>query len=123
MLSKATKLVKECIEKGKTHSMNMSDELEWDTKTLASAVKMYLNKQLGEPLFTFVMHHQFIDAASELISKYCVCSYGKSCDDYIVAYTLHDLLRMYKIVSMMLHLGVDQVSITITYFVASVFNS
>ncbi len=73
VLSKATKLVKECIEKGKTHSMNMTDEFEWDTKTLASAVKMYLNKQLGEPLFTFVMHHQFIDAASELILASALC--------------------------------------------------
>ena len=65
MISKAKKLVKECIEKGKTDQINISDEFEWDTKTIASAIKYYLSKHLREPLFTFTMHQQFIDAASE----------------------------------------------------------
>ena len=67
MISKANKLVKECLEKGKIDQVNFSDEFEWDTKTLASAVKMYLSKHLGEPLFTFTLHQQFIDVASELV--------------------------------------------------------
>ena len=65
VISKATKLVKECIEKGKTDQINLSDEFEWDTKTIASAIKYYLSKHLREPLFTFPMHQQFIDVASE----------------------------------------------------------
>ena len=72
--SKVNNLVKECIEKGKTDKINFS---EWDTKTLASAIKYYLGKHLGEPLFTFTMHQQLIDAASEYsepIQVWLVCS-------------------------------------------------
>ena len=65
VLSKATKLVKDCVEKGKLDSLNLRDEVEWDTKTLASAIKGYFNKYLGEPLLTFDLHMQFVDAASE----------------------------------------------------------
>ncbi len=72
VISKASKLVKECLEKGKIDQVNFSDEFEWDTKTLASSVKMYLNKHLGEPLFTFTLHQQFIDVASKSTINYMV---------------------------------------------------
>lgn len=66
VLSKANKLVKDCVERGKLDSLNLQDEFEWDTKTLASAVKGYFSKQLGEPLLTFDLHIQFVETASEL---------------------------------------------------------
>ena len=65
--SKATKLVKDCVEKGKMDSIDLLDEYEWDTKTVASAVKAYFSKYLGEPLLTFDLHMQFVDASSELL--------------------------------------------------------
>ena len=65
VLSKATKLVKDCVEKGKVDSINLRDPLEWDTKTIASAVKAYFSKHLGEPLLTFDLHVQFVEAASK----------------------------------------------------------
>jgi len=65
VVTKSSKLVKDCVERGKTEAINLTDEIEWDTKTIASAVKYYLSRQLGEPLFTFSMHQQFIDVASK----------------------------------------------------------
>lgn len=65
IVSRATKLLKECMEKGKLDKIDFTDELEWDTKTIASAVKGYFNKHLGEPLLTFELHSQFVESASE----------------------------------------------------------
>ena len=65
IISKATKLYKNAIEKGKVNSINLTNEEEWDTKTIASAVKGYLSKQLEEPILTFALHSQFIDCASK----------------------------------------------------------
>lgn len=65
VLSKATKLVKDCVERGKIESFNLRDEYEWDTKTLASSVKGYFGKYLGEPLLTFGLHISFIEASSK----------------------------------------------------------
>ena len=81
VISKSNRLVKECIEKGKTDQTNLSDEFEWDTKTIAGAVKYYLSKHLGEPLFTFAMHQQFIDAASKysvdgVLTPLFICLYN-----------------------------------------------
>ena len=70
--SKATKLYKDAIEKGKLNSINLSNEDELDTKTIASAVKGYLSKQLEEPLMTFAFHGKFIECAS------------KSCDSHVI---------------------------------------
>ena len=72
IVSKATKLYKDAIEKGKLNSINLSNEEELDTKTIASAVKGYLSKQLEEPLLTFKLHVHFIDCAS------------KSCDSHMM---------------------------------------
>lgn len=63
IISLANKLVKDAMEKGKLNSLNLKDEFEYDTKTIASAIKAYFNKQLGQPLLTFNLHQQFIDAA------------------------------------------------------------
>jgi len=63
VLSKANKLIKDALERGKIDQLDFSDEFEWDTKTLASAVKGYFGKQLGEPLLTFEFHEGFIEAA------------------------------------------------------------
>ena len=71
ILSKATRLVKDALERGKVDSIDLTDEFEWDTKTLASAVKNYFSKHLGAPLLTFDLHERFIEAASRSISP-CV---------------------------------------------------
>ena len=68
VLSKANRLVQDCVERGKVDSMNLRDEFEWDTKTIASAVKGYFSKYLGEPLLTFDLHISFVEAASECAS-------------------------------------------------------
>ena len=70
ILSKATKLVKDCVERGKLDTIDLTDEFEWDTKTIASAVKGYFSKYLGEPLLTFDLHMSFVNAASTCV---CVC--------------------------------------------------
>ena len=76
VLSKATRLVKDSVERGKLESLNLRDEFEWDTKTIASAVKGYFSKHLGEPLLTFDLHMQFVDAASESASTWNSCPGG-----------------------------------------------
>ena len=72
IVSKATKLYKDAIEKGKLNSINLSNEEEFDTKTIASAVKGYLSKQLEQPLLMFALHTQFVGCAS------------KSCDSHMI---------------------------------------
>ena len=72
IISKATKLYKTAIERGKMNSINLTNEEDWDTKTIASAVKGYLSKQLEEPILTFALHSQFIECAS------------KSCDSHVI---------------------------------------
>lgn len=67
IVSKQAKLLKECMEKGRLDKIDFTDEFEWDTKTIASAVKGYFSKHLGEPLLTFALHSQFIESASELV--------------------------------------------------------
>ena len=68
VLSKANKLLRDAIERGKVDQLDISDKYEWDTRTLASALKRYFSKQLGEPLLTFRHHQEFIDAASKYIN-------------------------------------------------------
>ena len=70
MFLKAAKLVKDALERGKINSIDLTDEFEWDTETLASAIKNYFGKHLGEPLLTFNLHERFIEAASELNDFY-----------------------------------------------------
>lgn len=72
IVSKATKLYKDAIEKGKLNSINLTNEEEFDSKTIASAIKGYLSKQLEQPLLTFALHGQLIDCAS------------KSCENHVI---------------------------------------
>ena len=72
ILSKATKLLKDCLEKGKLDKIDFTDEFEWDTKTIASAVKGYFSKHLGEPLLTFRLHTDFVEAASKYAAVHVI---------------------------------------------------
>ncbi|XP_019851473.1 PREDICTED: rho GTPase-activating protein 10-like isoform X2 [Amphimedon queenslandica] len=63
VLAKANKLMKEVSDSNAVENMDFSDEIEWDTKTLASSVKAYFAKYLGEPVLTFERHYNFINAA------------------------------------------------------------
>lgn len=42
----------------------LDDPIEWETKTITSALKLYL-RNLPEPLMTFKYHNAFISAASK----------------------------------------------------------
>jgi len=42
--------------------VNYSNESEWETNTLTSALKSYF-RNLPEPVMTFDFHRKFIDAA------------------------------------------------------------
>ena len=66
IITKATKLYKNAIEKGRLDSIDLTNKEDWDTKTITMAVKYYLSKQLEEPLMTFALHDQYIDCASKL---------------------------------------------------------
>lgn len=48
--------------KGAIERLNLADDCEWETKTISSAVKTFL-RNLPEPLMTFDLHNQFINAA------------------------------------------------------------
>ena len=63
------------MERGKLDSLNLHDEFEWDTKTIASGIKGYLSKHLGEPLLTFDFYIHFVEAASE----WCEGEYRYTC--------------------------------------------
>ena len=68
----AIKLCKDAIEKRKLQWINLSNEEDWDTKTITSAVKGYLTKQLSEPLFTSALHSQFIECASKSYDSHTI---------------------------------------------------
>ncbi|XP_031340097.1 rho GTPase-activating protein 26 isoform X3 [Photinus pyralis] len=60
--SKVTKLLSMGLDRRKTDkSLNLEDPLEWETKTLTSALKSYL-RNLPEPLMTHRYHNGFIAA-------------------------------------------------------------
>ena len=65
IISKAKKLYKDAIEKGKLDSIDLTNEEDWGTKTIASAVKGYFGIQLEEPLMTFALYNQFINCGSK----------------------------------------------------------
>jgi len=67
--SKITKLLAMGLDRRKTanglNSLNFLDDcIEWETKTITSALKLFL-RNLPEPLMTFKYHNAFISAASE----------------------------------------------------------
>ncbi|XP_065885496.1 rho GTPase-activating protein 10-like isoform X2 [Dysidea avara] len=63
ILSKATKLMKECVERGKLEKISLEDECEYDNKTVASAIKFYFSKQITDPLMTHTLYDSLIGAA------------------------------------------------------------
>lgn len=63
--SKVTKLLQMGLDKRKSDRLQaLDDELEWETKTITSALKTYL-RNLPEPLMTFRHHNAFIAAAKQ----------------------------------------------------------
>lgn len=57
------------LDRRKTDKFSMDDPVEWETKTITSALKMYL-RNLPEPLMTFRFHNGFIAAVSKYICKF-----------------------------------------------------
>jgi len=59
--SKVTKLLTMGLDRRKADQLNLEDNIEWETKTVTSAVKTFL-RNLPEPLMTFNLHSRFIEA-------------------------------------------------------------
>ncbi|CAG9860721.1 unnamed protein product [Phyllotreta striolata] len=59
--SKVTKLLNLGLDRRKNDRFSLDDPVEWETKTITSALKMYL-RNLPEPLMTFRFHNGFIAA-------------------------------------------------------------
>lgn len=64
--SKVSKLLSMGLDRRKVEKLNLEDRLEWENKTITSAIKTYL-RQLPEPLMSFRYHTAFIAAASKLL--------------------------------------------------------
>ena len=62
--SKVTKLLNMGLDRRKSDRISLEDRLEWENKTITSAIKTYL-RQLPEPLMSFRHHISFISAASK----------------------------------------------------------
>ncbi|XP_059480973.1 rho GTPase-activating protein 26 isoform X4 [Neocloeon triangulifer] len=62
--SKVTKLISMGLDRRKADKLNLDDSLEWESKTITSALKTYL-RSLPEPLMTFRHHFAFIAAAKQ----------------------------------------------------------
>ena len=68
--SKVSKLLSMGLDRRKVDKLNLEDRLEWENKTITSAIKTYL-RQLPEPLMSFRYHTTFIAAASKSPSSAC----------------------------------------------------
>ena len=66
--SKVTKLLSLGLDRRRLERLSLDDVLEWESKTITSALKTYL-RNLPEPLTTFRYHNAFIAAASKLTSS------------------------------------------------------
>ncbi|TKR77964.1 hypothetical protein L596_018848 [Steinernema carpocapsae] len=62
--SKVQKMMQVALDKRKSSAERMAfgEEIEWETKTISSAIKTFL-RNLPEPLMTFELHNHFINAA------------------------------------------------------------
>uniref|UniRef100_A0A915CHL9 Rho GTPase-activating protein 26 n=1 Tax=Parascaris univalens TaxID=6257 RepID=A0A915CHL9_PARUN len=62
--SKVQRLMQIGLDKRRSSNekLNFTDDAEWETKTISSAIKTFL-RNLPEPLMTFDLHSQFINAA------------------------------------------------------------
>ena len=59
--SKVTKLMTMGLDRRRADSLNLEDNIEWETKTVTSSIKTFL-RNLPEPLLTFSLYSQFIEA-------------------------------------------------------------
>lgn len=67
--SKVNKLLSMGLDRRKTDKLNnLDDPLEWENKTITSALKSFL-RTLPEPLMTYKYHAGFISAASKYLTK------------------------------------------------------
>lgn len=69
--SRVARLLQMCLDRrnynqttGQVSMPDFSDPVEWETKTITSALKNYL-RNLSEPLMTYNLHPSIIDAASK----------------------------------------------------------
>lgn len=62
--SKVTKLLQMGLDRRKSERLVFEDPIEWETKTITSALKTYL-RNLPEPLMTYRFHNEFIAAVSK----------------------------------------------------------
>merc|ERR1719460_191004 len=60
--SKGTKLLTMGLDRRRANQLNLDDAIEWETKTITSAVKTFF-RNLPEPIMTFSLHSRFIEAA------------------------------------------------------------
>jgi len=59
--SKVTKLLTMGLDRRKADQLNLTDNIEWETKTITSALKTFL-RNLPEPLLTFSRYSKLIEA-------------------------------------------------------------
>lgn len=62
--SKVNKLLTMGLDRRKSDKVILDDAQEWETKTITSALKIYL-RNLPEPLMTYRFHNGFIAAVSK----------------------------------------------------------
>lgn len=61
--SKVSKLLAMGLDRRKVEKLSLEDRVEWENKTITSAIKTYL-RQLPEPLMSYRYHTAFLAAAS-----------------------------------------------------------
>ncbi len=61
--SKVTRLLTMGLDRRKSDRLNLEDAMEWESKTITSAVKTFF-RNLPEPIMTHKLHFKFIAAAS-----------------------------------------------------------
>lgn len=73
--SRVARLLQMCLDRknydpqtGRVTMPDFSDPVEWETKTITSALKNYL-RNLSEPLMTYNLHPSIIEAASKYNSS------------------------------------------------------
>ncbi|GAB6027268.1 hypothetical protein CHUAL_001553 [Chamberlinius hualienensis] len=66
--SKVSKLLQMGLDKRKQEKLNLDDAVDWECKTITSALKNYF-RNLPEPLMTFRLHSAFIAAAKQECRK------------------------------------------------------
>ncbi len=62
--SKVTKLLTMGLDRRKVDKLNLEDALEWESKTITSAIKTFF-RNLPQPIMSHKLHSQFIAAASK----------------------------------------------------------